>query len=994
MKNIKIAFAILLIAIGANETSAQKIYKGKLAAEIVENSEMVRMKKFSQIPNYIRFKKGKELPFSQFENWLRSFFDNKAEFGLKLIKKEEDNIGMTHYRYQQTINNMPVELSMFIAHVKNGKVISVNGEMFSSTSNPNSIVVSENVSLTKALQHINAKVYKWEIEKEEEHLKWEQNDPSATYYPTGELVYINRKGKIQNELVQAYKFNIYAQEPFSRRNIYVSASNGEIVWEQDLIHEADVTGTASTTYSGTQTITCDNSSGPFRLRETGRGNGIRTFTNGNTTSYSNTDITNTSTNWSTPDAGLDAHWGAEMTYDYFFNVHGRNSIDGNGFQLNSYVHHGNNYSNAFWDGSRMTYGDGSGNSSPFTAIDIAGHEVTHGLTSNTANLIYSYESGALNESFSDIFGISIDLINRPNHPNADWELGDDLGFVIRNMANPNAQGDPDTYLGNLWHTSSSDNGGVHVNSGVQNFWYVLLVQGGTGTNDNSDSYIVDSIGMLKASQVAFRNLTVYLTPSSQYSDARFFGIQSAVDLFGGCSFEVQQVTNAWYAVGVGPAYQTGVTSDFDAPALSSCALPFTVSFNNLSSNATNYYWDFGDGDTSTQSDPLHTYTANGTYNVQLIADGGLCGVDTILKSSYIIINTPPDAITTNDTICVNDSASLTASGTGTLNWFTNATGGSAFFSGTNYTTPQLTSTTTYYVSNTIPAPNQSMGKADNSGGGSNFNFDRHLKFDAYVDMEIISVVVYAGSAGNRTIQLSDNNGTPLQTTTVNLTIGMQTVNLNFSVPAGTDYQLGVAGSTANIDMYRNNNGVNYPYNLAGVASITRSSANTNGGLNHYYFFYDWTVKEKDCESAREPIMAVVNPGPCSTLSNITVGALSTPSSMSTGGSANINFYINNVGTTPTSGPVNVLISKLTDGTLTLSLPTGWTISSNTPSSYFITTNNIIQPGLSNQVIIPAVYNHNNTNQTSIKNSSIYASPGSGGETNGSDNQSETFIQVN
>ena len=93
-----------------------------------------------------------------------------------------------------------------------------------------------------------------------------------------------------------------------------------------------------------------------------------------------------------------------MTYDYFLNVHGRNSIDNNGFRLDSYIHHDDNYANAFWDGQRMTYGDGNGNNSPFTALDIAGHEITHGLTNMTANLVYKDESGALNESFSDIFG--------------------------------------------------------------------------------------------------------------------------------------------------------------------------------------------------------------------------------------------------------------------------------------------------------------------------------------------------------------------------------------------------------------------------------------------------------------------------------------------------------------------------------------------------------------------------------------------------------------
>lgn len=857
MRKILFACAVLTILM-TNTAIAQKVLRGEQASKIVPNSEIIRLKEFSKIPNYVRFKKGKEISLDKLPSWLGQFYNTKEDLGLRLIKKEIGKLGMSHYRYQQTINGVPAELSMFIVHVKDGKVISMNGELFSEVSSLPNASLSESAALNKALQHIGANVYKWQLESEEKHLKWEQNDPTASYYPKGKLVMINQDGKIQNDLSLAYKFNIYAQQPLSRREIYVSATTGHIIWQQDLIHEADVTGTATTVYSGTQTITCDNSSGPFRLQETGRGNGVRTFTNNNTTTYSNTDITNTSATWTTPHAGLDAHWGAEMTYDYFWNNHGRNSIDGAGFQLNSYVNHGSGYSNAFWDGSRMTYGDGSGNSNPFTAIDIAGHEVTHGLTSNTANLVYSYESGALNESFSDIFGISIDILNRPGHPNANWVLGDDLSLSIRDMANPNALGDPDTYLGTFWHTSAADNGGVHVNSGVQNFWYVLLVEGGIGTNDNSDAYVVDSIGMTKAAEVAFRNLTVYLTVTSQYDDARFFAIQSAVDLFGNCSFEVEQVTNAWYAVGVGPAYVAGVISDFDAPSLTSCAIPFNVNFNNLSANGTTYFWDFGDGNTSTLNNPTHTYTMNGNYTVQLIADGGLCGIDTIVRTSYIAINTPADPAPINDTICTTGVANLSATGTGTLNWYTAPTGGSSINTGTSYNTPVLSSTTTYYVNNSIVAPTQIMGKADTVGGGAIFNFNQHLKFDAFVDMEIISVQVYAGVAGNRTFELRDNSGTPLQSVVINLATGLQTINLNFSVPAGTDYQLGVANSTANLDLFRNNNNVNYPYNLAGIASITRSSAGTNGGLNHYYFFYNWTVKEQDCMSARVPVTAFID----------------------------------------------------------------------------------------------------------------------------------------
>ena len=227
---------------------------------------------------------------------------------------------------------------------------------------------------------------------------------------------INKDGDINKELVLSYKFDIYASEPLSRTDVYINASSGEVVWSQNKLHNTDVTGTANTQYSGSKTITCDSYSGSYRLQETGRGNGIQTYTlNNGTSTGSAYDITSSSTTWdychSTSKAALDAHWGAEMTYDYFLNEHGRNSIDDNGMIIKSYVHYGTNVVNAYWDGSAMLYGDGSSN--PLTTIAIVGHEITHGITEYTAGLIYQGTSGALNESFSDIFGVTIDFTTRP-----------------------------------------------------------------------------------------------------------------------------------------------------------------------------------------------------------------------------------------------------------------------------------------------------------------------------------------------------------------------------------------------------------------------------------------------------------------------------------------------------------------------------------------------------------------------------------------------------
>ncbi|MCI5058635.1 MAG: PKD domain-containing protein [Flavobacteriales bacterium] len=651
MKNLSLLlFIALLCPLITFSENNEEILRGRAANEVFKGSEIVRIKGYTAIPNYIKFSTGKEIHIKQLEQWLNKLYKTEKDaYSLELLGTSEDQLGFTHYKYQQVYKGIILEHAVLNAHTKNGLIISLNGEFVDQVTTETSPSITEAQALQLAKDFVGAKSYKWELQKEEDFLKWEQNDPHATFKPNAEMLLIDENIVFSDglNLKLVYKFDIYAHEPLSRQEVYVDAKTGEIIHVNDKIHTGDTPGTATTGYSGQQNIVADSFSGGYRLRESGRGNGVETYDLNNSTSHSSAvDFVDSDNNWTTPfnpaldQYALDAHWGSEMIYDYFFQEHGRNSIDDNGFTLKSYVHYSTNYFNAFWDGSRMTYGDGGNpaGTTPLTSMVIAAHEITHGLTNFTADLVYSYESGALNESFSDIFGASVDFWARPN--NADWVLGDEIGYVIRNMQNPNAESDPDTYQGTYWHTSSSDNGGVHTNSGVQNFWYYLLVTGGSGTNDNGDNYTVNGIGLTDASKIAFRNLTVYLGPNSQYSDARFYAIQSAQDLYGPCSPEVAATTNAWYAVGVGNAYTGGAVADFSADETDGCVVPFTVNFTNLGSNANSYSWDFGDGNTSTQQNPTHTYNAVGQYTVTLIAlGGGTCGNDTMIKTQYIDIDT-------------------------------------------------------------------------------------------------------------------------------------------------------------------------------------------------------------------------------------------------------------------------------------------------------------------------------------------------------------------
>ena len=644
-----VVLASLMLFLGFGNPFFAQILQGEKAEEFIHGVEMVRFTHRSTLPNYIEWRKGAELPADQVDQLLRKVYQLGENGWLKESGRSNDKLGFSHYRYQQMLGQIPVEGGQLNLHLKGDHLAAVNGDVFALQQAFQNPTISEAQALQNALDKVNAAQYRWEDAAETRFLRAETENPMATWYPLGKLVMAPAGGEYASQNYRlAWKFDIYAIRPLYRAYVYVDAQTGEVILEQNRIHTADVLGSAVTAYSGTQAMTADQlSANSYRLRETGRGNGIQTFNMSTGTNYGNsTDFTDANNIWNNINAqqdevATDAHWGAEKTYDFFWTAFGRNSIDGNGFQLKSYVHYDQSYNNAFWDGNRMTYGDGNGTLfTPLTAIDVTGHEISHGLTEFTANLVYSYESGALNESFSDIFGSAIEHYARPSQWS--WKIGEDMtpsGNGIRNMQNPGLSGDPDTYLGNNWATGPGDNGGVHTNSGVQNKWYYILTIGENGTNDNGDSYSVTGLGWTKSSAIAFRNLTVYLGSSSDYADARFYAIRSAADLYGPCTAEVIATTNAWYAVGVGPVFSNTIQASFTATPTTQCSAPASVTFNNTSINGGTFFWDFGDGTTSTALSPQHTYANIGSYSVNLIAYGGPCGNDTLLRTSYVVIDT-------------------------------------------------------------------------------------------------------------------------------------------------------------------------------------------------------------------------------------------------------------------------------------------------------------------------------------------------------------------
>ena len=485
------------------------------------------------------------VPLSESMQLLRSHLDLSENESMELIQITEDRVGNEHFKYQQTLNGAKVEGGVYTLHTVGSEIVRVSGEYKAVQDPIAGTTLSKEAALQSALDYVGATSYAWESEVF-------ARDRGLENGPTHELLFMPVEDG-PSELT--YKFDVYAFEPFSRAYVYVDATSGEVTQSVDRIHEVDVPATGTSLYEGDVGFTADEvSPTEFRLRQAAEG--VETFNlNSSFDLGTAADFTNGSTNFTDAAAqnGVQAHVAAETTYQYFLREHGRDSYDGLGSTLRSYTSYGPNVVNAFWTGSEMLYGDGDGVTyGPLTSLDIGGHEIGHGVTEFSADLIYANESGALNESFSDIFGTLVENYSRGSN---DWLLGDDIGIggsgAIRNMADPNAFGNADTYMGDFWVPAGGfDNGGVHFNSGVQNKWFFLMVEGEVGTNDNGENYNVTGMGIDDAAAIAYHNLTTYLSPGSTFQDARDGAVQSAKDIFGTCSSHVTTTREAWRAVGV------------------------------------------------------------------------------------------------------------------------------------------------------------------------------------------------------------------------------------------------------------------------------------------------------------------------------------------------------------------------------------------------------------------------------------------------------------
>lgn len=468
--------------------------------------------------------------------------ENKALFGLhdfgnnfKVVSVTTDALGFTQVKLNQLIAGSPVRgRDIIVQFDKNGYVSSITGS-FENKVKDVTKKGNKDVSENQAID-IAKKEFKFNSLRKAPKVEKQVIVKDDTAY-------------------EVYNVNIQFNDPeITNYDVLVDTSTGNIIDKiNNIQYDGAVTGSGTDVNGRTKPLNLYLSSGSYQMKDTTKAmtGQILTYTAKNQQVEPGTLVANTSSTFNTESlkAPVSAHYNAGIVYDFYKNLFGRNSIDNNGMSIISTTHYDNAYNNAFWDGSQMVYGDGDGSTFTYLSgdLDVVAHELTHGVTSYSANLNYSNQSGALNESMSDVLGVLCETYDKYNvkgggtwsFNSADWVVGDEVytpgtsGDALRSLANPKLYSQPDNMSGYV--NTTSDNGGVHTNSGIP----------------NKAAYLIAStIGNEKTSRIYYRGLTTYMTSTTDFLGARNALVKAATDLYGASSAEVTAVNNAFDTVGV------------------------------------------------------------------------------------------------------------------------------------------------------------------------------------------------------------------------------------------------------------------------------------------------------------------------------------------------------------------------------------------------------------------------------------------------------------
>ncbi|MDH6695936.1 M4 family metallopeptidase [Streptomyces sp. MAA16] len=538
----------------------------------------------------------------------------------------------------------------------------------------------------------------------------------------------------------------------SQLHVVTDATSGAELYR----YQAVKSGTGNTQYSGTVTLNTTLSGSTYQLYDTTRG-GHKTYSLNNGTSGTGTLMTDADDVWgtgagsNTQTAGADAAYGAQTTWDFYKNTFGRSGIKNNGVAAYSRVHYSSSYVNAFWDDSCfcMTYGDGSGGTHALTSLDVAGHEMSHGVTSNTAGLNYTGESGGLNEATSDIFGTGVEFYANNSSDVGDYLIGEKIningdGTPLRYMDKPSKDG----ASADSWY-SGVGNLDVHYSSGPANHMFYLLSEGSgtktingvTYTSSTSDGVAVAGIGRDAALQIWYKALTSYMTSSTTYAGARTAALNAAAALYGTGSTQYAGVGNAFAGINVGSHITvptTGVTVTNPGSQSSTVGTAVSLQITASSSNSGSL-----------------TYAASGLPT-------GL----SISSATGAISGTPTTAGTYSSTVTVTDSTGAT--GTASFTWTVSSSGG-----GGTCTSTQLLGNQGFESGNTTWTA--SSGVVTNSTGQSAHGGSYYAWLDGYgsthTDTLSQSVTVPSGCKATFTFYLHiDTSETTTSTAYDKLTV--------------------------------------------------------------------------------------------------------------------------------------------------------------------------------------------------------------------------------
>ncbi|HBY68258.1 MAG TPA: hypothetical protein DEG69_11165 [Flavobacteriaceae bacterium] len=522
---------------------------------------------YSSLPERVGFYPDNSLNSTNFPAWATK------ELGVTIREKRQiNNSGKnSSIYYQQFYNGYPVEGSSYILHVDNGKATYANGLLF------NNISVSTEHNISE--EHSNQIIH--------------QTYPNIEILDTSNPFILALPGLKQNKFWFCYKTLIFNNKDELPYKIYVDINTKKVLMVEPALLSITNPGQGKTvegkvvsfntqyidglakeqnnitieylekgyrlfdTIRNIHTVTTNNLSFFKEMKFEPQEDGTVKYTGYRKTLYEN-DIIEEDNIWSDNPAAVEAHWGASVTYDYFKNVHNRTGMDGKNGYLKLGVNFSSNYIGAHYNQYRkhLLFGDGKNNNDPVTSLDVVAHEFTHGITYIFADINYNGEPGSITEGISDVFGVAVSFYEG----NGDWSIGErvkDANF--RNISDPKSKNKPDTYEGDYWMDYPTEfaldldlniGKGRHTNSTVLSYWFYLLSEGGKGENDNEDLYEIEKIGIKKATDIVYKSYQD-LIPTITFKQYREITIATAKQLYGTCSDEVREVTNAWYAVGVG-----------------------------------------------------------------------------------------------------------------------------------------------------------------------------------------------------------------------------------------------------------------------------------------------------------------------------------------------------------------------------------------------------------------------------------------------------------